>query len=231
MYGFGKTLMGCVEHLSAPVVSMMKACSGLYESILGPALRSPSWEAGLVAAFIVVGLGLVAVAVLVSRLLRRFAGFVFERLPIMRSAVLQARWSHALKIISLLLERGIPLDRALESAAGSDLDRPTRRVLRRMSEGTLAGLSFSEVLDRERRRVPRSLKSAVVFGEHTGRLPELLSRLSHMYRLRAERTVRVTLDIAFPLAIIGCGLLVSAINTRFFVLMANLVDEIMNGMR
>jgi type II secretory pathway component PulF len=229
-----KAVMGCVESLAAHAAALAKLCDESLGFVFGRAeqgLFDGGASLSLPVPLLILALLAVPIVMLVlSRLLRRPAAFVFSRLPVIHHAAFQARWGHALKIISLLLERGFPLDRALESAAGSDTDRATRRVLGRMSEGTRAGLTLSEVLDRERRKVPRSARSAVIFGERTGRLPELLSRLSHIYQLHAERTLRVALDITFPLAIVGCGLLISTINVRFFTLMTNMVDGIMGGM-
>ncbi len=232
--GFWKVIVGYLEFLSNAITTLAKESSEVLGYLLNRAahgvldgMGSPYLPVPLIiAALLVVPLTIIVL----SRFLRRPAMFVFSRLPVIRRAAFYARWSHALKIISLLLDRGIPLDGALESAAGSDMDPATRRVLRRMSEGTRAGLSFSEVLDRERRRVPRSATGAVAFGERTGGLPELLSRLSHLYQLRAERTLRVLLDISFPLAIIGCGLLISTIDIRFFTLMTNMVYGYMCSM-
>ncbi len=232
--GFWNTLMGCLDSLRGFVVSLDRVFTELFYGIFGQMTRSSSYFDGLLPislpSLVLCGLGLVALVAVLLLFPRRPVRFLFERLPIIRRAMFLTRWSHALKVVSLLLDRGVPLDLALESAAGSDLDRSTRRALLRMREATRTGLSFPEVLDRERRGVPCSLRSAVAFGERTGRLPDLLSRLSDVYQLRAERIQRVTLDIAFPLAVIGCGVLIASINTRFFVLMTNMVDGIMGSM-
>ena len=228
--GLWKALVDYTGVLQARVSFLIGVGAEWFKHVLGWNGRGSNYWDGLIPTSVFAGLALLATVVVLSLLLRRPARFVFDRLPVIRGALFHARWGHALKIISMLLERGIPLDRALESAAGSDLDRSTRKVLLRMSDGTRAGLSFPEVLEKEKRRVPRSLKSAVAFGDHVGRLPELLSRLSHMYRLGAERTLRVVSDIAFPMAIIGCGVLIASVNTRFFILMTNIVDGIMGNM-
>jgi len=231
---FWKTLVDSTVFIQKGLASLLKVCGELLDQVLGVSGDSSfywGWSfpaSGTV--FVLAGIVLLAVVVLLYLLLRRPVGFVVSRLPLLRGAHFHARWGHALKIISLLLDRGIPLDQALESAAVSDLDRATRRVLLRMSEGTRAGLSFSEVLEKERRRIPRSMSAVVSFGSQVGQLPQLLARLSHICRLRAERTVRVISDIAFPLAIIGCGVLVFTVDARFFILMSNIVDGIMGNM-
>jgi type II secretory pathway component PulF len=228
------TLVGRTAPFQERIASLVKACGELINQVFGLGWHGRSfWEGLIPSPALGLALGailIVVVALVLSYVLRKPVRFVIDRLPVIRGAVFHARWGHALKIVSMLLERGIPLDRALDSAAASDVDRATRRVLLRMSEGTRAGLSFSTVLEKERSRTPRSMSAVVSFGSQVGQLPELLARLSHIYRLRAERTLRVVSDIAFPLAIIGCGVLISTVNARFFILMSNIVDGIMGNM-
>ena len=227
--GFWKLLVDSTGFLQQRVSSAFQ----VFNQFLVANGSGSSYWGGLFPAFILfvlADIGLLAMVVALFYLLRPPAKFVVERLPIIRGALFHARWGHALNVVSMLLGRGIPLDQALDSAAASDVDRSTRRVLLRMSGKTRAGLSFPEVLRKEGRRVPQSLSSVVVFGNQVGRLPDLLSRLSRIYRLRAERTVRVVSDIVFPIAVIGCGVLIATINTRFFILMTNIVDGIMGNM-
>jgi type IV pilus assembly protein PilC len=170
---------------------------------------------------------LAAVFMTAALLLLRPCLHLLGHLPVVRRMVLYGQWGHALRVLSLLLAGRMPLDKALDAAAGSDVQRTVKSTLRRLSQQVRSGLSLSEALAKEGWRVPGSLRSAAAFGEHSGTLADVLGRVAYAYRLRAERSLRMLSNLMFPLAIMGCGVLVLAINSRFFGLLTNMVDGIL----
>jgi type II secretory pathway component PulF len=229
--GFGKSVMGYTDFLSVAVNAAGKKPA----QILNKAFTGDDWASLNSGAYfppaiylLLVGGGVLAVAFLgIAFLLFRPVKFLFERLPGVRHILLCAQWGHALRVLSLLLARGITLDRALDSAAGSDVQHKVRSTLRRLGERVRSGQSLSEALEKERWRAPRSLRSAVAFGEQAGCLADSLSKIAHAYALRAERARRMLSNILFPLAIMGCGVLVLAVHARFFGLLCNSMDSIL----
>ncbi len=228
----GATLMKYTGFLSGPVGGFTNGVGEVFNKMLVNSNHSPEYygaSSGFAsAAPVLIGGGLLAALLLVpALLLLRPCLYVLGHLPVVRRMVLYAQWGHALRVLSLLLARGVPLDKALESTACSDVQGRVKSALRRLSQHARSGLSLSEALAKEGRAVPGSLRSAAAFGEHAGSLAEALGRLSYAYRLRAERSMRMLSNLLFPLAIMGCGVLVLAINSRFFGLLSNTVDGIL----
>ena len=221
----GKAFMGVFSMFRGPATELMQAAMNWYTAFTGRTLDGSTFTFAVV--FVSVVLLLIPLVNLTAWLLSHLGRFLLERLPLVRSAMLHARWSRALRIMSLLLERGIPLSDAFKGAAEAQPHGPTRRVLERLGDRICTGMELDKALAGEGRRIPPSLRGAVQLGERTGQIPQFLSRLSHLYGMRAERTLRVLGDIAFPLAIAGCGLLVLSIDTRFFTMLSNMVSDLM----
>lgn len=222
--GFGKGVMNYTGFLSG----VFREASKNPDEVFNKFFNSEVYTLPKMAlTAILVGALFSAALVLLALLLSIPCKYVLARLPGVRHIIRYAQWGHALNILSLLLARGITLDRALDSAAGSDVRGGVRSTLRRLGERVHSGQSLSQALEKERWRTPGSLRSAVAFGEQSGCLSESLSRVSHAYRLRAERAMRMLSNILFPLAIMGCGVLVLAIHARFFGLLCISMDSIL----
>ena len=227
----GTAVMKYTAFLSGPVSGFTNGVGQATNKLVN-GNQNPDYDqspSGLTAAVPVLFGGgmLAALFVTAALLLLRPCLYLFGHLPVVRRMVLYAHWGHALRVLSLLLARGVPLDKALDTAAGSDVQGRVKSALRRLSQQARSGLSLSEALAKEGWCVPGSLRTAAVFGEHAGSLAEALGRVSYAYRLRAERSMRMLSNLLFPLAIMGCGVLVLAINSRFFGLLSNTIDGIL----
>jgi len=224
---FAARVMDFTGFLSGPMKEANDASSQVFSHIVEGG-ESPVPGVG-VATFLAGGLFALLFAGL-ALLLFKPAQYLFGHIPGVRRILLHAQWGHALRVLALLLSRGVPLDRALDSASGSDVRGMVRATLLRLGERVRAGQSLSEALKGERRRTPRSLRSAVAFGEHSGCLPDSLSKVAHAYALRSDRAMRMLSNILFPLAIVGCGWLVLIIQARFFGLLCISMDSITSRM-
>ena len=220
----GRAFMGIFSACRGPATELMQTAMNWYTAFTGRTLDGSTFTFAVV--FFSLVLLLIPLVLLTAWLLRRLGRYLLERLPLVRGAMLHTRWSRALRIIALLLERGLPLSDAFQGAASAQRDRSTRRLLERLGARLCTGMELDEALAGEGRRIPPSLRSVVQLGERTGQLPRFLSRLSHLYGMRAERMLRMLGDIVFPLAIGGCGLLVLSIDTRFFTMLSNMVNAL-----
>ena len=224
---FGKGVMNYTGFLLRPFSAVGENQAEVFNKVLNSG-GSPA--PGRALGVFLSGAALSAVFLFVAMLLYVPCKYLFAQFPGVRRIILYAQWGHALNLLSLLLARGIALDKALDSAAGSDVHRGIRSTLRRLGGRVRSGQSLSQALEKERWRAPGSLRSTVAFGEHAGCLPESLSRVSHAYRLRAERAMRMLSNVLFPLAIMGCGVLVLAVHARFFGLLCTTMDTIVSQM-
>ena len=206
----GAAVMQYTSFLSGPVKGFTDGAAEVLKGKRHPDLyESPSAFNSAVPMLLGGGL-LAALFVTAALLLLRPCLYLLGQLPFVRRMVMYGQWGHALRVLSLLLARRMPLDRALDTAAGSDVQRTVRTVLLRLGQHARSGLSLSEALAKEGWRVPGSLRSAAAFGEGAGTLADSLGRVAYAYRLRAERSARMLSNLMFPLAIMGCGVLVLA---------------------
>jgi general secretion pathway protein F len=118
--------------------------------------------------------------------------------------------------LALLLSAGLPLDTALEAMAGAEARRTPRRLLQALRDGVRGGAGFGAIVAARSAAFPGWYAAAVGAAEGTGRLPEVLDRLSAEL-LRAARTVeRLRAGLTYPavvlaLAVVAVGVLVAVV--------------------
>ena len=229
---FGRAVMHYTGFLSGPVglfnKRLAEVAHGLSKGKSDMTFLEPPSLPMSAASILFGGAVLSALFVTAAMLLLRPCRYLSRFLPGIRRITLYKQWGHAVQVLSLLLARGMPLDRALDRASGADVGAGIRAALRRLSQRAGAGMALSEALAKEGWRVPESLCGAAEFGERSGSLPETLGRVSRAYRLRSERMMRACGNVLFPLAVMACGALVLAVNSRFFGLLTNTMDGILN---
>jgi general secretion pathway protein F len=118
--------------------------------------------------------------------------------------------------LALLLSAGLPLDTALEAMAGAEARRTPRRLLQTLRDGVRGGTGFGAAVAARSAAFPGWYAAAVGAAEGTGRLPEVLDRLSAEL-LRAARTAeRLRAGLTYPavvlaLAVVAVGVLVAVV--------------------
>ncbi len=137
----------------------------------------------------------------------RVWGRICLSLPLARTILVKQGLSHVASVLEKLLMCGMPLNRALESAASVHVNPVYRAALTRIKEGIERGESLKEAMERERNILPESFRGLVALGESSGLLPEALGRIVFFYRREALADARVLLDIAAPLMLCVTGLL------------------------
>ena len=132
------------------------------------------------------------------------------KLPVLGSLNQMIYLARFTRSLSTLLVGGLPIVSALEITAkvvGSNLYRKTILDTAREVE---AGHSIASVFLRSK-DVPSSLSHLMLVGERTGKLDEVLSRMSDFYALEADRTLANIVSLLEPFIIIFLGLVVGFI--------------------
>jgi general secretion pathway protein F len=118
--------------------------------------------------------------------------------------------------LALLLGAGLPLDAALEAMADVEARPAPRRLLQALRDGVRRGTGFGAAVATRSAEFPGWYAAAVGAAEGTGRLPEVLDRLSAEL-LRAARTAeRLRAGLTYPavvlaLAVVAVGVLVAVV--------------------
>ena len=137
---------------------------------------------------------------------------------------------HNLGLVALmlhgLLRAGVPLDRALAMAMGSDLLPAYRHWLGELRARILQGDSLLEAMarTRSRRLIPDSFVGLLEAGERSGQLPAMFERIAILYRREAEKRMHVLAALVLPAGIFIMAYITLAIQTMVFGTMASMVD-------
>ncbi len=158
---------------------------------------------------------------------RRFSS-VLTILPWFRSLLVRHNLGQIALMLQGLLRAGVPLDRALAMALGSDVHPAYRRWLGQIRERVCQGESLKEALRRtaSRRLIPDSFTGLVEAGERSGQLPETLAHIAELYRRDTEKRLAILQAIVLPAGVLVLGYLVMATQVAVFRVLVDLSEMI-----
>jgi len=116
------------------------------------------------------------------------------------------------RVLSALIESGVPIVQALGIVRGVAGNRVVEAEIDRMRDGVLAGMGLSEPL-RGSEVVPPIVVKMIAVGEETGALDKLLLRVSRYYDQDVDYKVKNLSTAIEPvlLVILGAGVLFTAL--------------------
>lgn len=133
---------------------------------------------------------------------RLVAGRVALSLPLCRTLLVRRNLAHASFVLERLLAAGVPLDRALEDAAGLDVNPLYRNAFRRLAARVVQGEALHHAMASEDRRLfPAMVSAAVLLGENSGSLPEAFGRVARLYNREVIKIARVAAQFLMPLGL------------------------------
>lgn len=224
----------------SPGISSQASGIGSMVPWIGAILPDLNSLTGLAAHIVTAGPLLVALVVLVAMVLllgrfRRRRSWASRRST---SVFLKLPWFHGLAVrhnlglIALmlhgLLRAGVPLDRALALALGSDVHPAYRRWLGALRERVCQGESLREAFARVPARglIPESFRGLIEAGERSGQLPEMLERVAGLYRRETEKRLQILHAVVLPGGIFVLGYLVMSTQVSVFRVLIELAESI-----
>ncbi len=123
-----------------------------------------------------------------------------------------ARWAG---LVSLLLEAGTPLPRAVEIAAGVESDSKFRKAAQRWADGVHSGKTLSTVLESDR-FVPRSMVWQVRCAEGGSELPEVLREAGERETAYLQHKAGNFVRMLTPLFVLAAGTVVGLVCVGLF---------------
>lgn len=130
----------------------------------------------------------------------------------------------ACTILGLLTAAGVPLHRALRSAAEANLYRPCRVLLSHLADDIEGGVSLSDALARSEHDTPRSFRNLLRLAESSGDVPSAFSQLAELYALQLQRRGHLLVEFGAPLCLISIGLVVFFFYSRLFFALLHLTN-------
>jgi type IV pilus assembly protein PilC len=126
--------------------------------------------------------------------------------------------------ISVLIKGGIPLTQALEISSHTIGNVIYRDILHEIAEGVRGGASFSNLLSENEYYFPPLVGQMVAIGENTGRLEEILGRVSAFFTREVNDVLNNLVELIQPILIAVIGALIGLLFASILIPIYNLAQ-------
>ncbi|OGZ01553.1 MAG: hypothetical protein A3G64_00270 [Candidatus Liptonbacteria bacterium RIFCSPLOWO2_12_FULL_60_15] len=116
-----------------------------------------------------------------------------------------ARFAEAL---SVLLKGGVPVAQAIEIAGHTIGNYVYQDLLHEAAEGVRRGELLSQIFEKSQVYFPPLVAQMIAIGETTGRLDDMLSRISRFYSREVDNIVGNLVELIQPALMVSIGVLV-----------------------
>lgn len=130
------------------------------------------------------------------------------KVPVLNNIARQVYLARFSETASVLIKGDIPVAQALEVSGDVVSNARYRHVLFEAAEAVRRGELISQALSRSEEDFPALVTQMIAIGERTGRLDELLHRVSEFYNREVERTLSNTTELIQPIMMIVLGVFV-----------------------
>ncbi|GAB6066175.1 type II secretion system F family protein [Aquifex pyrophilus] len=134
---------------------------------------------------------------------------ILLKIPVIGKVNLYFNLSRFARVLSMLLEAGVPLNTALRISVKSFSNLYLRKKIEELIPQVERGKSFSSLLYKV--DIPKLFSSLVETGEASGELEKMLELVAEIYEKQADRTVNFWLRVVEPLSILVIGITVGII--------------------
>ena len=145
------------------------------------------------------------------------------KVPVFGPLILKADMSRFARIMALLMQSGIPALRALEIAEGSADNKVVAGAIDKIRVSVTEGTSMTQPM-KESGIFPPSVVRMVRVGEETGKIDELLLKVSEYYDMQVEYTVTNLMVLIEPMLIVLLGGMVFVLALGMFLPMWNMIS-------
>jgi MSHA biogenesis protein MshG len=153
---------------------------------------------------------------------------IMLKLPVFGPLILKADMSRFARIMALLIQSGIPALRALEIAEGSADNRVVAGAIGKIRVSVTEGTGMTQPM-KESGIFPPSVIRMVRVGEETGKIDELLLKVSEYYDMQVEYTVTNLMVLIEPILIVVLGGMVFVLALGMFLPMWNMIKVFQHG--
>lgn len=160
----------------------------------------------------------------------RFPNGLLLRIPFIRRMVVYQNVHMVSYILSRLLDAGVPLPQALQTASNADLQPTFRRTLRRLQTQVEHGESIGEVFEKRSWLFTHSFCTFVRIGERSGMLPESLYQLSDRFGEERDRMANILNNSFGPFLILLMGLWTLFVLIALYLPIFTLSDALIGSM-
>jgi len=145
------------------------------------------------------------------------------RIPVFGGLLRQLYVARFAEAVSILVKGGIPIAQTLEISSITVGSTIYRDLLHEVAEDVRRGELVSQSLSKNERFFPPMVSQMVAIGESTGRLEELLERVSSFYTREVDTLLNNLVELIQPVLILVIGVLVGAMFASILIPIYNLV--------
>lgn len=133
------------------------------------------------------------------------------KIPVLGNIYKNIYVSRFSETFSTLLVGGIPIVEALEISGSATGNFIFKNIASEIADGVRSGEQIHKLMTKYEQYFPPLVAQMVAIGENTGRLAELLKRISVYYYNQVERGFAILLELLQPVLIIVLGGLVGVL--------------------
>ena len=132
------------------------------------------------------------------------------KLPIIKGFTVKSELARFSRTFELLIQSGLPILRAIETAVPVLSNRVFRRELEKAREALTGGGSLGQSL-RESGVFPLFMTNLISVSEESGKLDEAMKEIAQFYERETDEQIRIMTSLMEPLMILVMGLIVGFI--------------------
>lgn len=181
-----------------------------------------SWWLGIVIVLII------GIAFLIEYLRSDEGRVVYDEIvmsvPVLGKLLQQSYVARFGEATSVLVKGGIPIAQAIETAGHTVGSLVYRDALHEVADEVRRGELLSRALEGQERYFPPLVSQMVAVGENTGRLDEMLGRVSQFYTREVDSLVSNLVELIQPTLMVVIGALVGLLFASILLPIYNLVQ-------
>ncbi len=148
------------------------------------------------------------------------------RFPIVKKIYVPLTLTRFASTTSMLLRGGVPITQAIE-IVGQTIDNVIYRdLLHKVAEDVSQGEKFAEAIGKSPEHFPPLVSQMISVGETTGRVDQMLIRISDFYGKEADTLVGNLVDLIQPVLMIGIGIMVAVLFASILLPLYQLTSSI-----
>jgi len=143
-------------------------------------------------------------------------GKLFKKMYVVRFA----------RSISVLIKGGIPMAQSLAITADTIGNQTYKEAVIKISKGVQEGATLSKLLENDLDHFPPMVSQMAIVGESTGRIDEMMERVSDFYNEEVDNMMANLGELIQPIFILAIGLMVGILFASILMPIYNLAQSV-----
>lgn len=156
---------------------------------------------------------------------KQVGGQILLKLPIFGKMYQKMYIARFAQSFSILIKGGIPVAQAIEIAGDTIQNYVYKTLFQQMSQGVKEGAQFSELLLSYPREFPVMVGQMTAIGETTGRMDDMMVKISDFYEREVNSVVGTLSELLQPILLVVMGVFVGLLFASILLPIFNLAQS------